>query len=204
MEKEKEKEKENILKVVLLGETATGKSNLINVFLGNQFNPISIPTLNPDSSEKKINIDETNYIINIWDTIGQERYRSMTKLFLKGANIVIFVYDITKKSSFIELNYWVKIVEEELGDDPILGVCANKIDLFSMEEVNAKEGQEFANKINALFVETSAKEDPISFNNFIIKLLKQYHRSKNNIKNDEETIVLERKPSKRKKFQLFC
>ena len=201
---EKEKEKENILKVVLLGETATGKSNLINVFLGNQFNPISIPTLNPDSSEKKINIDETNYIINIWDTIGQERYRSMTKLFLKGANIVIFVYDITKKSSFIELNYWVKIVEEELGDDPILGVCANKIDLFSMEEVNAKEGQEFANKINALFVETSAKEDPISFNNFIIKLLKQYHRSKNNIKNDEETIVLERKPSKRKKFQLFC
>ena len=201
---EKEKEKENILKVVLLGETATGKSNLINVFLGKQFNPISIPTLNPDSSEKKINIDETNYIINIWDTIGQERYRSMTKLFLKGANIVIFVYDITKKSSFIELNYWVKIVEEELGDDPILGVCANKIDLFSMEEVNAKEGQEFANKINALFVETSAKEDPISFNNFIIKLLKQYHRSKNNIKNDEETIVLERKPSKRKKIQHFC
>ena len=201
---EKEKEKENILKVVLLGETATGKSNLINVFLGNQFNPISIPTLNPDSSEKKINIDETNYIINIWDTIGQERYRSMTKLFLKGANIVIFVYDITKKSSFIELKYWVKIVEEELGDNPILGVCANKIDLFSMEEVNVEEGQEFASKINALFVETSAKEDPISFNNFIIKLLKQYHRSKNNIKNDEETIVLERKPSKRKKFQLFC
>jgi Ras-related protein Rab-11A len=201
---EKDKQKDNILKVVLLGETATGKSNLINVFLGNKFNPISIPTLNPDSSEKKINIYETNYIINIWDTIGQEKYRAMTKLFLKGANIVIFVYDITKKSSFIELNYWVKIVEEELGDDPILGVCANKIDLFSMEEVNAKEGQEFANKINALFVETSAKEDPISFNNFIIKLLKQYHRSKNNIKNDEETIVLERKPSKRKKFQLFC
>jgi small GTP-binding protein len=199
-----EKEKENILKIVLLGETAIGKTNLINVFLGNKFNPISIPTLNPTSSEKKINIYETNYTINMWDTIGQERYRSMTKLFLKGANIVIFVYDITKKSSFIELNYWVKIVEEELGDDPILGVCANKIDLFSMEEVNAKEGQEFANKINALFVETSAKEDPISFNNFIIKLLKQYHRSKNNIKNDEETIVLERKPSKRKKFQLFC
>ena len=199
-----EKEKENILKVVLLGETATGKSNLINVFLGKQFNPISIPTLNPDSSEKKINIYETNYIINIWDTIGQERYRSMTKLFLKGANIVIFVYDITKKSSFIELKYWVKIVEEELGDNPILGVCANKIDLFSMEEVNATEGKEFANKINALFAETSAKEDPISFNNFILKLLKQYHKRKNNIKNDEETIILERKPSKRKKVQLFC
>jgi hypothetical protein len=73
-----------------------------------------------------------------------------------------------------------------------------------MEEVNVEEGQEFASKIKALFAETSAKEDPIGFNNFIIKLLKQYHRRTNNIKNDEKTIVLERKPSKRKKIQHFC
>ncbi len=199
-----ENKKENILKVVLLGETATGKSNLINVFLGNKFNPISIPTLNPNSSERKINIYETTYIINMWDTIGQERYRSMTKMFLKGANIVIFVYDITKKSSFIELNYWVKLVHEELGDEPILGVCANKIDLFSMEEVTTAEGEEFANKIEALFTPTSAKEDPIGFDNFIVKLIKKYHRSKNNINNDVKSIVLEEKPSKRKKMQIFC
>ena len=192
-----EKEKENILKIVLLGETAIGKTNLINVFLGNKFNPISIPTLNPTSSEKKINIYETNYTINMWDTIGQERYRSMTKMFLKGANIVLFVYDITKKSSFIELNYWVKLVEEELGNNPILGVCANKIDLFNLEEVSKTEGEEFADKIGALFAETSAKEDPIGFNNFIVKLIKKYHKIKNNI-NEKQTIVL-KKPSKKKK-----
>ena len=194
-----EKIKDNILKVVLLGETATGKTNLINVFLGNKFNPISIPTLNPNSSEKKINIGETNYIINMWDTIGQERYRSMTKMFMKGAQIVIFVYDITKKSTFIELNYWVKLVEEDLGDKPILGVCANKIDLFNMEEVSKSEGEEFANKIDALFAETSAKEDPLGFNNFIVNLTEKYHRSKNNINNEVQNIALERKPSKRKK-----
>ena len=82
-------EKEKLLKIVLLGEIATGKTNLINCFLGNKFNPISTPTLNPNSLEKKLNIYDTNYTINIWDTIGQEKYRSLSKMFLKGANIVI-------------------------------------------------------------------------------------------------------------------
>ena len=198
-------EKENILKVVLLGETATGKTNLINVFLGNKFNPMSIPTLNPNSCEKKVNIYDTNYTINMWDTIGQEKYRSMTKMFLKGTNIVIFVYDITKKSTFTELNFWKKLVDDELGDMPIFGICANKIDLFNMEEVTKLEGEEFANKIDAIFAETSAKEDPSGFNNFIIKLIKKYHRNKNNINNDIQSVFLVKKqPSKKKKKQLIC
>ena len=197
-------EKEKLLKIVLLGEIATGKTNLINCFLGNIFNPISTPTLNPNSLEKKLNIYDTNYNINIWDTIGQEKYRSLSKLFLKGANIVIFVYDITKKSTFSELEYWVKLVEEEVGNTPILGVCGNKNDLYNLEEVNNLEGQEFAKKIGALFVETSAKEDPISFNNFIIKLVKKYHRNKNHINNDVQSIVLEKKLIKKKKAQMLC
>jgi len=197
-------EKEKLLKIVLLGEIATGKTNLINCFLGNKFNPISTPTLNPNSLEKKLNIYDTNYTINIWDTIGQEKYRSLSKMFLKGANIVIFVYDITKKSTFSELKYWVNLVEEEVGNIPILGVCGNKNDLYNLEEVNNLEGQEFAKKIGALFVETSAKEDPISFNNFIIKLVKKYHRNKNHINNDVQSIVLEKKLIKKKKAQMLC
>ena len=71
-----------------------------------------------------------------------------------------------------------------------------------MEEVSKTEGEEFADKIGALFAETSAKEDPIGFNNFIVKLIKKYHKIKNNI-NEKQTIVL-KKPSKKKKTQLFC
>ena len=183
-------EKEKLLKIVLLGETAIGKINLINCFLGNKFNSISIPALNPDSLEKKLNIYDTNYTINIWDTIGQEKYRSLSKMFLKGANIIIFVYDITKKS---ELKYWVNLIEEEVRNMPILGVCGNKNDLYNIEEVNKLEGEEFANKIGTLFVETSAKEDPISFSNFIVILIKKYHRNKNHINNDVQSIILEKK-----------
>ena len=65
--------------------------------------------------EKKIYINDKYYDINIWDTAGQEIYRSCNKLFIKNSNIVIFVYDITNKKTFVELDYWYKIIEDELG-----------------------------------------------------------------------------------------
>ena len=199
-EKGNENENKNNIKIILLGEQATGKTNLINAFFGNKFDPVSPPSLSPNLTQRNLKINETNYKINIWDTMGQEKFRSMTKIFLKGAHIVILVYDITKKQSFYELkNFWVKLVENELGQEPIIGLCANKIDLFENEEIDSNEGMEFAKILGAIFCETSAKENPKSFIFFVEKLVKQYHRQKNGNDNYESSISLKNKSKNKKK-----
>ena len=88
--------------------------------------------------------------------MGQEQFRSTTKTLIKDSNIVIFVYDITKRESFLELNYWLNAATEELGkEEVVFGIAANKIDLFTQNEIETTEAEEFAEKkINGLFSET--------------------------------------------------
>ena len=93
----------------------------------------------------------------MWDTAGQEKYRSINKLFYKDSNIVIFVYDITNKKSFDEIkNYWFEQVKENCDlNKIILGVAANKCDLFNKEAVKEDDGKTFANRIKGAFQSTS-------------------------------------------------
>ncbi len=167
------------IKIILIGETGTGKTNLINVYFDMNFNPEINTTFLPESKSKEIKIQGTKFLINIWDTADQEKYRSMTKIFLKGAKIVILVYDITERDSFNELNFWVKQVQEILGKEPILGLAGNKIDLFDKQVVTSKEGKEYAKEIGALFRETSAKEDAEGFKNFLDELFEEFLIKKN-------------------------
>ena len=96
--------------------------------------------------------------LNLWDTAGQERFRSLSPMFLKGSNIVILVYDITNQLSFDELrNYWVNLVKENTNNI-ILGVAANKSDLYDVEIVDEENGRKFAEENNAFFYSTSAKK----------------------------------------------
>ena len=107
---------------------------------------------------KKILIKNKNLAINIWDTMGQEKFRAITRKFIKGSNIVIFVYDITRKDTILELDYWCNIARQELNDEEIIfGVVANKMDLLNDIVINKEEGVESSNKIGASFFETSAK-----------------------------------------------
>ena len=175
----------NNIKIILLGESGTGKTNLISVYLGNNFSNYS-STLSPTFSQKTIVVNDNKYFIDIWDTMGQEKYRTLTKNFIRGSQIVIFVYDITNKYSFDELNYWVNSVKEELSYKPVLGLAANKIDLFENETVSQKEGEEYAQKIGALFEETSAKENPDGFKNYVKNLIEKLLLEKNCIINGSD------------------
>ena len=166
-------ESENI-KIIVLGETGTGKTNLINAYFDKPFNKENFSTLAPEFSQKELKIDGCNFLVGLWDTAGQEKYRSLSKVIINGSKIVVFVYDITNKKTFEELNFWVKSVEEVLGKEPILGIAANKIDLFEEQVVEKEEGEKYANDIGALFAETSAKEDQKGFQDFIFKLLQKY------------------------------
>ena len=112
-------------------------------------------------------------MIEMWDTAGEEKFRSLTKIFIKDAKIIIFVYDITKEKSFNELEFWVNSAEEMLWEESIYGLAANKIDLFNEQKVERQRGEKYAKDIDALFCETSAKEDQKGFQEFVEKLIKK-------------------------------
>ena len=110
----------------------------------------------------------------MWDTIGQEKYRSLTKLFFKDANIVILVYDITSRKTFEELDFWLNLVKEGIGDDFILAIVGNKSDLFYEEEVTELQAKEYAEKNCAYFKICSAKDNPLEFISFLEQLFEEY------------------------------
>ena len=151
--------KDKEIKTILLGDAGVGKTNIINRVTGKKFNDDEKSTEAASFSVKIITINNKKYEIDLWDTIGQELYRQLNKLFFNNSKIVIFVYDITKKETFKSLEGWVNDVEEKLGPDVVKGVIANKSDLYLDEQVEENEGREFSDSINAKFLTFSAKND---------------------------------------------
>ena len=188
----------NLIKLILVGDTGTGKTNLISVATGNEFNSGIFTTTSCSYIQKIIKRNQKEYKVNLWDTIGQEKYRSLTKIFIKDSNIVIFTYDITKRDTFTSLPYWKSVIEEILGNDITIGVVGNKIDLYLEETVKEKEGKEYADSIGALFKLTSAKNNPKEFSNFIELLLDKYLKE-HKIHPRKDTIGIKRIKEKEKK-----
>ena len=164
---------EEEIKVILIGESGTGKTSLINATMGLKFKDVLESTTTNSFSSKTITINNKEYVLNLWDTIGQEKFRSLTKIFIKDSKIVILVYDITRKASFNDLNFWLKMIQDILGDEPILGICGNKSDLFVKEQVKEEEVKKYSEEKNIPFKLTSAK-NPMSFNKFLEDLVKKY------------------------------
>ena len=189
------------IKVILVGESGTGKTSLINVAIGEKFDPSSQSTLLSTFVPKKYERNGKNYTLNIWDTAGQEKFRAMTKIFTKNSKIVIFVYAINNRESFeIMKTYWVKSIKESLGDEPIIGIVGNKSDLFLEEKVKEEEGKEFANQLNVNFKLVTAKEDPVGFVDFMGDLLDEFLEKKG-IKVKGNNFNINNKPTvKKKKF----
>ena len=189
----------NIIKLILVGDSGTGKTNLINVAAGFDFDTGTVTTTSCSYVQKIMKKDNEQIKINLWDTIGQEKYRSLTKIFVKDSKIVIFVYDITKKESFDSLKYWKKVVEDVLGKEAILGVVGNKIDLYLEEQVSEDEGREYANLIGAKFKLTSAKNAPNSVIEIIEQLVNEYLEKNKNNKERRSSVKLKKMGLEKKK-----
>ena len=164
------------VKTILVGMTGTGKTNIINALVDRPFDESKISTLTSSFVDKFIKIGNSKYHIELWDTAGQEQYKSLTKIFIQDSKIVIFVYDITNNDSFKEIDYWVESVKEQLGDVPILGLIANKKDLFMKEQVDEDTGRSKAEEIGARFKLTSAKTERTTINAYMKELLEAYIR----------------------------
>ena len=147
------------VKVVLLGESGVGKTSIISQFTSNTFNPRCATSVSAQFISKKVEFPEYHKTIkfDIWDTVGQEKYRSLAKIFYKDAKIIIFVYDITTEFSFKALkDFWYKETINNADNEPIFALVANKIDLYQKQAIKNDVGRAFADEINAIFQTTSA------------------------------------------------
>jgi len=149
-------------KVVLVGESGVGKTCIISRFISGAFD-LNVSSTNGASYASK-NVQYENLgkslLLDVWDTAGQEKYRSLTKFFYKDAKVAILVYDITRQSSFEAVkDYWYKEVKEHGPENIVLGIAGNKCDLYEKEDVNENEAREFAKSIGAIFALTSAQNN---------------------------------------------
>ena len=194
-------EEEIEIKLILLGESGVGKTSIIKRYYQDIFNPDQESTLSTNFATKDLVINNKKIKLNLWDTIGQEKYRSLSTYFLKETEIVILVYSIASRKSFNELNYWYNLFIDNIGKNAILGVIGNKSDLISKQEVPDKDGIAFAKKHNALFAQISVKENKIGIDAFIDNLIREYLRSKIDkdfeiLENREKGIILEKELGK--------
>ena len=191
------------IKVILVGNAGVGKTNLINIAGGGSFNPSPITKIKDSFIKTDITVDKKQFKLYLWDTVGLENLRNLTKLFFENSKIVIFVYDISNKNSFEDLNFWINDVKNNIGDNIIKGVLGNKLDLYLNEEVKDEEGEEFADSINAKFKAISAKIKPQDFCDFLKELLIEYNNKNKENKNLKinENIILNTKSQKHKNFK---
>ena len=145
-------------KITLIGESSVGKTSFIKQYISNTFNQEIQSTIGGEREYKSIVINGKKVRLVFWDTAGQEKFRSLSRIFLNKSNIVVFVYDITKRDTFEKLKeIWYPTAIQILGKENVVyGVAANKSDLYENEEVKYEEGEAFAKSINAIIKETTA------------------------------------------------
>ena len=144
------------LKILILGETAVGKTCMLLKYTDNTFSEKHLATIGVEYKEKIINTPKYKVNLHIWDTAGQERFKALTRTFFNGTNGVIFVYDITNKKSFEGVKDWIN--DGQLQGDYKAIICGNKIDLEKSREVKFESLKEFGLKKNMEVFETSAKD----------------------------------------------
>ncbi|CDS07587.1 hypothetical protein LRAMOSA01536 [Lichtheimia ramosa] len=146
-----------LFKLVLIGDSGVGKSNLLSRFTTNEFNLESKSTIGVEFATKNIQIDNHTIKAQIWDTSGQERYRAITGAYYRGAVGALVVYDITRQQSFQNVMHWLKELRDHASTEIVIMLIGNKVDLAETSRaVSIDEGGALAEQEGFLFMETSA------------------------------------------------
>ncbi|KAI8613975.1 Rab11 in complex with Rab11-family interacting protein 2 [Chytriomyces sp. MP71] len=152
----KDDEYDYLFKVVLIGDSGVGKSNLLSRFTRNEFNLDSKSTIGVEFATRTIQVDGKTIKAQIWDTAGQERYRAITSAYYRGAVGALLVYDITKVSSYENVNRWLKELRDHADSNIQIMLVGNKSDLKHARSVATDEAKGFAAENGLTFIETSA------------------------------------------------
>ncbi|ELP93872.1 rab11, putative [Entamoeba invadens IP1] len=207
-----EDEYDFLYKIVLVGESGVGKSNLLLRFTRNEFDPDKRSTIGVEFATRSIVYHEKNIRAQIWDTAGQERYRAITNAYYRGALGALVVYDITKKSSFESVERWLNELHENADRKVLQMIIGNKSDLNQTREVTTEEGKKLAEDNKAFFFETSALDGNNVEDAFMTLLKKIYDESakvvvdevKTEAKPTADTVVLTHEEPKATEKQQKC
>jgi len=145
-------------KLVLLGESAVGKSSLVLRFVRDQFDDYRESTIGAAFLTQTVNLDDgTSVKFEIWDTAGQERYKSLAPMYYRNAHCAVVVYDITQTASLEKAKTWIRELQRQADPSIVIALCGNKTDLAERRQVSQEEAQKYAEEEGLMWGETSAK-----------------------------------------------
>ena len=147
---------EMMFKVVIVGDSFVGKTNIMSKYLKNEFHEDSKATVGVEFGSRQFNIEGHVIKAQIWDTAGQERYKAITSAYYKGAKGAFIVYDITRKESFDNVTKWAEQLKSAADKNLTIIIVGNKVDLEDQRQIKTEEGQNKANELESAFIETSA------------------------------------------------
>ena len=164
-----------IFKLVLIGDSGVGKTNILSRYISNEFSLASQPTVGVEFGSKIIKKHDKSIKLQIWDTAGQERYKSITNAYYKGSKGAFVVYDISRKSTFENVDKWIDELKENATEDVHIMLVGNKTDLEDKREVQTEDVKKKAEQYKVAFCETSAlkgKNIEEAFDNLVEEITK--------------------------------
>ncbi|CAL9122528.1 unnamed protein product [Musa textilis] len=186
MARRAEEEYDYLFKVVLIGDSGVGKSNLLSRFTRNEFCLESKSTIGVEFATRTLQVEGRIIKAQIWDTAGQERYRAITSAYYRGALGAILVYDVTKPTTFENVSRWLKELRDHADPNIVIMLIGNKTDLKQLRAVASEDAQGYAEKEGLSYIETSALEATNVEQAFQLILAEIYRViSKKNISSDD-------------------
>lgn len=174
-----------LYKIIIIGDSNVGKSNILSRYTKDQFQGNSKATVGVELGTKFVKVEGVGAKLQIWDTAGQERYRSLTSSYYKGCHGCFIVYDITNEQSFESINTWYEQAVKEAGKEVSIILVGNKCDLENERKVSKEKGEEKARAMNASFFETSALSK-VNIDDIFKEIVNNIYQRTKGQKNDED------------------
>jgi len=201
-------EEKTTYRCVTIGDSSVGKTSIVNKFLLNKFNPSepnTIGTLYESFSDRR---DGRDIEVQIWDTAGQDQYRSLGPIYYRSSAAAILVFDITKPDTFQNLGTWLSAFRDVAGENNVIFVVGNKVDLEDKREVTSDEGEMWAKKNGCHYIETSANDGTRIkelFELLVDELIRTFDGENNmRIIDKTKTIEINNKPSEPESKIIGC
>ena len=180
---------ELLYKIIIIGDTGVGKSNILSRYLKDEFREDSKSTVGVELGTKFLKIKDMGAKLQIWDTAGQERYKSITSSYYKGSHGCFIVYDITNEKTFENVDNWFKQAQKEASKEVSIIIVGNKCDLENERKISKEKGEEKAKTLNCPFFETSAFSK-IKIEDIFTEMINNIFEKTGGGKNDEDDIEI--------------
>ena len=174
-----------LYKIIIIGDTCVGKSNILSRYLKDEFREDSKSTVGVELGTKFVKVKGVGAKLQIWDTAGQERYTSITSSYYKGSHGCFIVYDITSESSFENVEKWYEQAQKDASKEVSIILVGNKCDLENERKVSKEKGEEKAKSLNAPFFETSALSK-VNIDDIFKEMVNNIYERTGGPKTDEE------------------